>query len=298
MVRVAAGPLRDRPRLVPVQRVVVHEKAHQLGDRDRRMRVVELNGPVLRELVEPLAPHQVQPDHVLQRAGDEEILLRQTQALSRIGLVVRIQNLGDGFRNRLFVDGAVVVASVERVEVERFDRLGLPQAQQVRRRHAKPGHGRVVGDPLDHPLRNPADTVGAVLGVRLGASAELHVEGDLRSADLPRVAETQPFVRPFDLPAVVDRLVEDAEFVADAVTDRRDVQCRQRVHVAGRETSKTAVAKPRLLFLFEESGEVLADQRHSFLSRRPQAKVDETVSEMRAGQELGGEVRDEFRVRA
>ena len=36
---------------------------------------------------------------------------------------------------------AVVIADVERVEVERLSGLGLPQPQQVRRRHAVPGIG-------------------------------------------------------------------------------------------------------------------------------------------------------------
>ena len=76
----------------------------------------------------------MQADHVLQRAGDEEILLRQPQSLARFGLVIRIEHFGDGFRYDFFVYRAVVIADVKRFEIERFGGFRLPQAQQVRGR--------------------------------------------------------------------------------------------------------------------------------------------------------------------
>ena len=57
----------------------------------------------------------------------------EPQLLAGLGLVVRIEHLGDRLRRDLLVDGAVVVADVERVEVERLGRLGLPQPQHVGR---------------------------------------------------------------------------------------------------------------------------------------------------------------------
>ena len=43
VVGVGEGRLRDRPGLVPGDAVLVDQEAHQLGDRDGRMRVVELD---------------------------------------------------------------------------------------------------------------------------------------------------------------------------------------------------------------------------------------------------------------
>ena len=73
---------RDVPGLVPRHRVFVHEQAHQLGDRDRRMRVVELHGELLVEALDRdlLPAHDAQ--HVLQRAGHEEVLLLEAQLLA------------------------------------------------------------------------------------------------------------------------------------------------------------------------------------------------------------------------
>jgi hypothetical protein len=41
--------------------------------------------------------------------------------------------------------------------------------------------------------------------VELGVPAKLHIESDLRTHDLPCVAEAQPLVRYLDLPAVTNR---------------------------------------------------------------------------------------------
>ena len=134
VVRVRARRLRDPPGVVPLHEVLVDEQPHQLRDGNRRVGVVELSGPVRIELVEPLAAAQMQTHHVLQRARDEEVLLRQPQPFAGLGLVVRIQHLGDGFGDHLLFDRTVVVADVERVEVERFGGFRFPQPQQVGRR--------------------------------------------------------------------------------------------------------------------------------------------------------------------
>ena len=52
VVGVAQRGARDRPGLLPGEVVVVHQDPHQLGDRDRRMRVVELHRGVIGEIVE------------------------------------------------------------------------------------------------------------------------------------------------------------------------------------------------------------------------------------------------------
>ena len=86
----------------------------------------------------------------------------------------------------------------------------------------------------------------------LRAPAELHFEVDLRTHDLPRVAEAQPLVRKLDLPAVTNRLIKDAELVADAVADGRNIERRQRVHIARGQAAEAAIAQARLFFLFEK----------------------------------------------
>ena len=104
-------------------------------------------------------------------------------------LVVRIEHLRDRLRLHLVLDRAVVVAVVERREVERLDGLGFPQAQRVAGADAVAEDRRVVGDArtsvsgIQRTRKRPCSSVA-----RLGAPAELHLIRDLRARDLPRIA--------------------------------------------------------------------------------------------------------------
>jgi hypothetical protein len=69
------------------------------------------------------------------------------------------------------------------------------------------------------------------------------------------------------LPAIADLLVEDPEFVADSVADRRDLKRRERIEVAGREPPEAAAAEARLFFLVEKFLEIEAELLHSLLRR-------------------------------
>ncbi len=75
VVRVRAGACRQIPGLVPAVAVLVHEEAHKLGDRDRRMRVIQLKCHLLRQIVECPEHAQMLHERFLHRRRDEEILL-------------------------------------------------------------------------------------------------------------------------------------------------------------------------------------------------------------------------------
>ena len=62
VVGVGEGGLRDRPGLVPFEAVEVDQNAHQLGDRDRRMGVVELDGRVFAKRADVLVLLDVAAD--------------------------------------------------------------------------------------------------------------------------------------------------------------------------------------------------------------------------------------------
>ena len=178
VVRVGAGPFGHRPGRVPLHPVLVHQQPHQFDNGDRRMRVIQLNGPARRELLEAAAAVEVQPNHVLERARDEEELLAESELLSDLGLVVRIQHFRDRLRLHLLVDRAVVVADVERVEVERLGGFGLPQPQQVGGGRVKARHRRVVGDALDALRRNPPRAVTRpLIAIAFGTAEEPDVVG-------------------------------------------------------------------------------------------------------------------------
>ena len=63
------------------------------------------------------------PHHVLERAGDEEVLLGEAETFPDLRLVVGVENLADRFGNNLLVDRLVVVADVEGLKIEGLDGL-------------------------------------------------------------------------------------------------------------------------------------------------------------------------------
>src|SRR5207247_9686777 len=92
----------------------------------------------------------------------------------------------------------------------------------------------------------------ALVAIGFGMSAEVHIEANVRPGNFPRIAEAQPLIRDFNLPAVADLLIEDSEFIADAVSDRRNLQRRQRFHEPCGQASETAVAEARLFFVLDD----------------------------------------------
>ena len=131
--------------------------------------------------------------------------------------------------------------------------------------------------------------------VPLGAATPVHVVGDLRLGDLPRIAVAQPLVGDFDLPAVADLLVEDAELVADAVADRRTLQRRQRIEIAGGEPSETAVAQARFLLARQNDVEILPELGHRGARRLLEIEVDQVVAQVRSHQEFRREIAGDLR---
>ena len=277
----------------------VDEQPHQLRHGDGRVGVVQLGGPRVVERLERPAQEQVQPDHVLQRAAHEEILLLQPQDLALRDLIVRVEHLRDVLRGHLVLHGAVIVAVVEGLEVERLDGLGLPEPEVVAGAHAIAEDGRVVRHAPDHVAGHPADAQPPVIvDPLLGVAAELHLARDFRPRDFPGVPVAQPLVGDLGLPAVLDRLVEDAELVPDAVADRGDVERRHRVDVARGQPSEPAVAEARFLLLRGQLVQVQLQFREGLPHLADNAEVEEVVHEVRAGQELGGQVRHHPGVRA
>ena len=105
----------------------------------------------------------------------------------------------------------------------------------------------------------PHSVAAPFIAIGLRAAAKHDLECHLRAHDLPRVAKAKPLVGDLHLPAVTNRLVEDAELVADAVANRRNVEGRERVHVARREAAQSAVAETGLFFLLEKAGQILTE---------------------------------------
>ncbi len=253
VVGVAQGLGGDLPGGFPGHPFVVDQDAHELGHSQRRMGVIELDGVLLVEVIHGGLVLGIYAHHVLQRARDEEVLLLQAEELARLRLVVRVKDLGDVLRQRLFLDGPPIVPHIESLQVERGVGLRLPQAQHVGGVGVMAENGGIVGEALQDLLGHPAHPVAAlVIAIRLGVTTETDAKSDFRMRNFPGKAEVEPVVEHLDLPTVFDGLVEDAELVAYAVAGGRDLQGGERIQVASGQAAEAAVAEPGLFLLLEQ----------------------------------------------
>ncbi|CPZ67689.1 Uncharacterised protein [Mycobacteroides abscessus] len=292
VVGVAEGGDGDLPGLVPAQSALVDQQPHQLRDTNGRMSVVELQSELLGQLVDRALGHIFQDvQHPLQRARYKEVLLQQPQALTGLGLVVGVEHLGDGFGRHLVLDGLVVVARVEGVQLEGLHGPRAPQRQRVTGVHSVALDRGVVGDALEEALRNPASPeVPVLVEILLGVAAPSDNEIEVGFGYFPRVSVVEPVVGLLDLPSVADLLVEDPVLIADAVTDRRAIQGGQRVQVARCQASEPTVAQPRLLLAGEYLVDVLTQRGQGVASLLFDLQVQQVVAQLGTHQELGRQV--------
>ena len=75
VVRVSDGVRRDVPRRVPVEARIIHQDAHELGDDERGVRVVDLDDILFVEIRGRAVDLDVLAHNGLHGRGDEEILL-------------------------------------------------------------------------------------------------------------------------------------------------------------------------------------------------------------------------------
>ncbi len=128
------------------------------------------------------------------------------------------------------------------------------------------------------------------MGLRV--APEFHIEDDLRTGYLPGIAIAKPFVGDFNLPAIVNRLIEYPELIPDTVTDCRNLQGCQGVHEARREPTESTVSETRLLLLGQQFVEIESKFLNRLLDSVIDSEVDEVVSQMRSQQVLGRQVTD------
>ncbi len=77
-------------------------------------------------------------------------------------------------------------------------------------------------------------------------AAEAYGIGDFRAWKLPGRAESQPILGIFVLPAIFNRLPEQAVVVTDTIAIRGDGERRHALHETGREPPEAAVAERRV----------------------------------------------------
>jgi hypothetical protein len=156
VVRVGDRSRGDRPGRVPAQAVHVEEQAHQLGHRERGVRVVELDRVLVGEVLDGGALEEE-----ANRSPAARTTRRSTAARAAAACRPR-SGRSDRGPSRCSRSGPcprrrAVVADLEGVEVELFVRGTAPEPEEVGVRVAVAEHGRVVGHALHDALGDPPD---------------------------------------------------------------------------------------------------------------------------------------------
>src|ERR1700742_2295909 len=138
----------------------------------------------------------------------------------------------------------------------------------------------------------PDRMVAATLVLVLDAASEMHMIGDFRPLEFPGVAEREPDVGIFLLPAVAEDLPEQAEIVADAVADRGDRKRRHALHEAGGEPSEAAIAERRVRLALPQLRQPRTDIAERGLEYLQEAHIVQRVAEQATDQKLEREVID------
>lgn len=138
------------PRNIPFQAFDINQDPLQLHNRQRRMRIVQLDSHLVGELP-PRSLGLLEPPHdIVQRRSDPKVLLLKTQFLATLKVIIRVQHGADGLSTLLVRHGTLVVAAVELLEVElAARRFARPETKVVGCGGVVAWDGDVVGHGLD-----------------------------------------------------------------------------------------------------------------------------------------------------
>ena len=283
----------DRPGEVPWHAVQVDQEPHQLRHSNGRVRVVQLNGGMIRKRRELSLQLLVAADEILQRRRGKEVFLTQPQIKACRRVVARIEDARNRLEPHPIGQRADMVAPVEVVERKRIGGPRRPQPQRVYVSSAPAGDRGVERDRGHGLLRTP-DVAGRPVPVPnlLHLAAEVHRIGDTRPLELPRIAKRQPFLGQLVLPPVLHDLPEDAVVVPYAVPDGRNFQRCHAFHEAGGETAETPVAERRIGFELAQPVEIDPEQIEGLPHRRRESEIRHRVGQQSADQEFERKIVD------
>jgi hypothetical protein len=296
VVGVGATGNHQRPRLGPGQARLVDEVAHQLGDHQRRVGVVELDRDLFRETLPVVAePAAEARRDVADRAGDQEVFLGQAEQAAGLDVVGGVEHLGDGVDPLAAGHRVQEVALREGAEVEPVGRLGTPQPQDATDRRAWPATRTSCG--AEERAAGCQRAVGLVPAAS-DVSADRHRDPLVGPVHAPQVAALEPCVGLLMLPTLAELLAEDAVVVAQTEADRRVLQRGERLEEAGGEATEAAVAEAGVDLGVEDRGQVESELGERVVGDPPQAGGAQAVGEQPAGQVLERQVVDGLRLDA
>ena len=292
MVCVGEGFLTDLPGLNPWQLLLIHENAHEFGDGDRRVSVIELNRCFGREFTpgQGVAIFEA-TDNVGQGTGNEEILLNQAQFLAGFGGVIGVENLRYGLGDGFFPECLDVTALVENFKVKVLIRLSLPEAQHI-------DSVTVITNDRDVPRKSEKALGVDPFRMRMTKIIEfLHdmtIEFDglpvTWAGDLPGTAIAHPGIRMLDLFSTDELLAEKTKFVVNAIANGREIHRGERIHEACSKAAKTTIAEAHVGFFLEKLVETFTHLLESLLGHIVQTGVAQVILKQAPHEILEGKI--------
>ena len=293
VVGVGDGTGDDIPGLLPGEEIIVHQNAHQLGNAERGMRVVDVNGDLLVQIVQTSVDRHVVADDALHRGRHQEILLRQAQKLA-LGVVVGgIEHLGDDLGVGAFLKRTGVLSLREQAHVEILNVSCLPQTELADGGAVRARDHHVVGNGLDLLGVLVDDGAVAVLAPLLSdAAAKADLVDAVGAGNQPNVAAWQPDVGQLNLHTVHDHLLEESVLVADGKARGGIIERGEGVHKAGGKAAKSSVAKSCIGLAFVKLLQGKAERGEGLVISLVQAEVAEIGPQRAAEQEFHAHIVD------
>ena len=179
------------------------------------MGVVYLYSYLVSEVQEGSVSVEVVPYDVLAGCRDHEVLLLESQFLSFLDVVGRVEHLAYEFSPVGVLLSLCKVSAVEGRHVESFGVHAPPESQLA--------YSLTVSTRYEHVIRNCLDCL-LVLDVELESvlgpvfhivSVEVDLVCVIMSLGEPYLSAWQPVIGHLDLPAVYDLLLEKTVFISD-----------------------------------------------------------------------------------
>ena len=204
------------------------------------MGIVQLNTCFFREvsplefLASLLGVGTMSSKDVLQRSGDEQILLFESELLAGFGGVVGIEHTGDVLSTLSCLECVVVLSSVEGVKIELVEGQRFPESETDSVECSVARNGGIVGS-RDNGFAFFPEGPFHTLGVDCFShfTVESYFVLNIDSFDFPGITVTEPVIWDFDLVAVFYDLLEDAVVITDAIAPSGEVECGERIEETG-----------------------------------------------------------------
>ena len=291
MVGISAGLGGYLPGLLPGQIIIIHQNAHQFRNRYRRMGIVELEGHFLMELPDIRVLPHIFCNRSLYGCGNEEILLFQAQLLTRIMVIVGVQNLHDISRQIFLLHRLLIIPLVKGIQLEAFHGFRIPDAQGVHDAISISDNRHIIGNRLYGLIPLLLKAVTAVfIHIHVYIAAELHFLGIFRAAQLKGISIRKPVVRNLHLITVADLLLEHTVTVTNAAAISGIPQSCKGIQEAGCQTSQSAVSQSRIRLLILNYINVNAQLFQRLSDLIISLQIDQVISQRASHQEFHGQI--------